>query len=438
MIGAALVAAIPAFVPGDADGGGGDRGSTRPRRQDAVTIPADTAPKDIQRLVASVGNGGRIRFEPGIHRIDPPLRISNKEGITIEGEDGAWLEASRSQRRTPPPLVPPLDDCDASLPCIWPGRGSWKPLFVSPFETPLVSIETSRNITLDSVNIRKNWPNHVMASHVQGLQIRNGRFVGGTNVLVAEGLETRNLRLVGNSWTQDVSGTLWSSLDWAQAHHGIHAYFNGAFLQGRDLGPGITIRDNEIRNAFNGIRIKVRESSCLLSEDADKTDCPHNHDILVEGNFFERISDNAFEPENFAKNVTIRGNTFRGFNGALSLDGVQVEGMRVSRNIFSSVGLPRQSLPEQHCSDWRHDRIRAIKADSGTILSDVVVDDNEWPMFHHLLQRSSLYGGYLSDRYFSVLNTATQRIHQSLPEGINRPELFRENAPDGHDGPGSC
>ena len=100
---------------------------------------------------------------------------------------------------------------------------------------------------------------------------------------------------IHNDWSCPVS--IWSDIPWAVVHHHFWSPLNGALFTAKDILGNVKIAGNHIIDAYNGIRVRLSDA-CLAS--------PHcrdraNSGFEIVGNTFEKIRDNAVEPEGRAE-----------------------------------------------------------------------------------------------------------------------------------------
>ncbi|MFW8646327.1 hypothetical protein ACOJBO_46300 [Rhizobium beringeri] len=76
--------------------------------------------------------------------------------------------------------------------------------------------------------------------------------------------------------------------------------YDGDFFRAWNIAGYVVIKNNIIADAFNGIHFFNQVAESIVES------CSRN--VLIEGNWFIRIRDNAIEPEHFAWNWTVRHN----------------------------------------------------------------------------------------------------------------------------------
>lgn len=192
-------------------------------------------------------------------------------------------------------------------------------------------------VVIEELTFENCWPTAIYLENCQHIRIRKISFRGGTIAIGAVGANTRHILIEGCDWVQDVSGRgekdiasirsgkgvrragtftladLWRKYPWKAVHGAggedglvdvdddARAY-DGDFFRAWTIAGYVIIRDNIIVDAFNGVH--------FFNQAAESIKENFSRNVLIEDNWFVRIRDNAVEPENFAWNWTVRGNTF--------------------------------------------------------------------------------------------------------------------------------
>ncbi|WP_087005194.1 right-handed parallel beta-helix repeat-containing protein [Rhizobium sullae] len=192
-------------------------------------------------------------------------------------------------------------------------------------------------VTIENLHFEGCWPTAIYLENCQHITLRGLKISGGTFAIGATGINTRHILIVDCDWVQDPSGNgweiceairagrtiekelegtpsqLWRDIDWEQVHgerqetgkpvnveSDARAY-DGDFFRAWSIAGYVVIKNNIIADAFNGIHFFNQVAESIVES------CSRN--VLIEGNWFVRIRDNAIEPEHFAWNWTIRHNT---------------------------------------------------------------------------------------------------------------------------------
>jgi hypothetical protein len=191
-------------------------------------------------------------------------------------------------------------------------------------------------INIENIDFNGCWPTAVYLENCQHITLRGLKITGGTFAIGATGTTTRNILIEDCDWVQDPSGNgweictairdgrtiekelegtpskLWQDVDWIQVHgerqetglsvnieDDARAY-DGDFFRAWNIAGYVVIKNNIVADAFNGIHFFNQVAESIVDS------CSRN--VLIEGNWFIRIRDNAIEPEHFAWNWTIRHN----------------------------------------------------------------------------------------------------------------------------------
>lgn len=191
-------------------------------------------------------------------------------------------------------------------------------------------------ITIEELHFEGCWPTAVYLENCQHITLRGLKISGGTFAIGATGTTTRHILVEECDWVQDPSGNgwdicnairakqpidtelagtpskLWQEVDWIQVHgerpetgksvsieNDARAY-DGDFFRAWSIAGYVVIKNNIIADAFNGVHFFNQVAESIVDS------CSRN--VLIEGNWFIRIRDNAVEPEHFAWNWTIRHN----------------------------------------------------------------------------------------------------------------------------------
>ncbi len=253
------------------------------------TMPLDVA---VERLEANV----TLRMLPG--KYYRAVEIQAKKGdaeapIVIEGvlETGA----------------PQTHICGTNA------AGSIYPKLPDRDDYAFFKLIKCEHVVFKDFQFESCWPSFIYAEASSYLTIKNVHGQDGSYGVFLRGPGARGLEVADSSWTQDPTGTLWSTIDWGQSHHGGYAYYNGAFVGGVDHAGDIVIRGNSITHAYNGVRFATSETarSAILHR--------FNVNVQIFENHFENIRDNAIEPEQTLLNWHIHDNWIKNVHAAFSM-----------------------------------------------------------------------------------------------------------------------
>ena len=161
----------------------------------------------------------------------------------------------------------------------------------------------------------------------QHIVIDNVDFRQGTIAIGLNGQDTRDITIQHCRWQQDTTDEhfMWHSIPWVRIHGASdnqknslvdidrdYRLYDGDFVRGWNVAGNITIRNNTICDAFNGIHFF--NSRDRLAPGVNPNVMKFNGgrkasaNILIEGNHFIRVLDNCVEPENHAWNWVVRHN----------------------------------------------------------------------------------------------------------------------------------
>ena len=135
-------------------------------------------------------------------------------------------------------------------------------------------------------------------------------------------------------WSCPVS--IWADLPWAVVHHYFWSPLNGALFTGKDILGNVRIINNRILDAYNGIRVRLSKACLADAHCRERT----NAGFEIIDNSFEKIRDNAIEPEGHAEYWIIKHNTFVDVYAPISTDGVNGHDFLVFGNIFDLDEIP--------------------------------------------------------------------------------------------------
>lgn len=247
-------------------------------------------PSDLRDVVKQVGPGDAIELTPGKYgRIDL-VRLRGRRGspIIIRGGrecvfDGGQrfedfrLEANQIAKRAQDENRYPSLGRDAH-------RG-------------FIRLKNCRDVVLRGFSIRGCWPTGLYLSNCTDIEIDNLDIAEGTFGIFADGRRTQRLTIHDCKFVQDVERKrIWREIDW-KFIHGDQTVdierdaraFDGEFFRSFGISGDVTIADNLIEHAFNGIH--------MFHSDREGYDRAENRDVRIHGNSFRYVRDNAIEPE---------------------------------------------------------------------------------------------------------------------------------------------
>ena len=177
-------------------------------------------------------------------------------------------------------------------------------------------------IAIEAMSAETCWPCLVYAEDSRWITVRRVVAVDSLYLVFARGSGSHHYLVEDNHWQQDPTGALWDEIPWAETHgfrtaglrKGSYRYYNGALFGSLDIAGSVIVRGNHARDAFNAIRMEVRD---LADGEAG------NRNVEICDNRFERIRDNPIEPEGHALNWFVHDNQFVNCHAWFSLDGVR-------------------------------------------------------------------------------------------------------------------
>jgi hypothetical protein len=217
-------------------------------------------PVDASSLSATLANavpGDTLLLQPGIYpgrlQIDRVRGLPNQP-ITVRGQHGAIIdggrrfadfrleanrEARRVQREGEYPGVYRIAD-----------QAQW-------------SFSRCEWLTIEDLEFRGCWPTCIYLSDCRALSFVHLAMQEGSFAFYATGASTRGILVERCQWIQDTSPShdLWSSIGWKKVHDDAPVQdddsraYDGDFFRAYAIGGGVTIRDNVISDAFNGVHL---------------------------------------------------------------------------------------------------------------------------------------------------------------------------------------
>src|SRR3546814_13910498 len=120
---------------------------------------------------------------------------------------------------------------------------------------------------------------------------------------------------------------MWHSVPFWVTHGGTWEPYNGALFGGKGIQGSVIVRNNVLRNAFNGIRIEGmrcdERDSCLHEDEPCSLERPCSVNVEVYNNDFFFIRHNPVEIEGWAANWRIHGHSISNTHSPLSRGGRQ-------------------------------------------------------------------------------------------------------------------
>ena len=165
-------------------------------------------------------------------------------------------------------------------------------------------------IEVKNLKFQNCWTDVVVMERVSYISFIGCHFSGGRRVIYPKGNNCHHFLVEGCYWEQDER--VYTTYDWDEMHHGSLAYYNGGLFGAKGIGGGFVIRNNVIKNVFNGIRFT-----------GEKTNPRQNANGEIYGNILINSRDNAFEPEDVCSNLHFYHNILINSHAHISIDMVR-------------------------------------------------------------------------------------------------------------------
>jgi len=271
----------------------------------------------LQDALDRAGPGDTVLLDAGEHFHRATIRHGGRPGmpITIRGVEGAVLVGA--------PLPDPPDLFRMGIDDL-PSLATWA----------FLRILRCGHVVLRDVAMRSCWPTGVYAEDAWDLAFEGCAVEGGSYPFFVRDTRAktpcaRGIAVRGCRWVQDKR--IWKLLEWNDVHHGDHYHLNGALLGTSDVLGDIEFSGNQVRDAFNALRINVTGH---LRDTFPEEVARRNRNIFVFANLFERIRDNVLEPETWAYNMHFHRNRVVDGFAPISLDGVGGGYWYIYGNVF--------------------------------------------------------------------------------------------------------
>ncbi|MCY6381297.1 right-handed parallel beta-helix repeat-containing protein [Hoeflea prorocentri] len=315
-------------------------------------------PSNVAKRCRKLRAGDRIILEEGVYR--QPLVLTGLAGtarapIVIEAETGAVFTSGLSRKKY---------GKQANLIAMRRQAAGYYPSVGQTADEATLAFIHCRHVIVRGLNFLRCWPTAVYLEECQHMRLEELSFREGTIAIGANGLTTRDILVSKCDWKQDVSddNEMWNTIPWRRVHgskqntdgipvdpEGDYRAWDGDFFRAWDVAGNIVIRDNTISDAFNAIHFFNRIDQLAPGVDAIQLNFNNGRrasaNILIEGNTFTRIRDNAIEPEDYAWNWVIRHNTFADCYRPFSLELQRAGWFYIYGNV-GWVNNPPSMLPE--------------------------------------------------------------------------------------------
>ncbi len=280
--------------------------------------------RTIGRKLHSVTAGDTIKLAPGNYL--EPVVLSNAAGtadrpIIIERTDCAEL-ACFTKNMSAKTYTETANKVAARR-----EAGGYYPSTGQIADEAMLILRNCQYVIVRNLKLHQCWPGGLYLDQCQQILIDNIDFREGTIAIGASGDDTRDITVQNCFWKQDISenNDMWNSVAWAQVHgasdnqddpiavkDGDMRAWDGDFFRAWSIIGNVTLRNNSICDAFNGIHFFNGRDK--LAPGVNPNSLKFNGgrkssaNILIEDNVFVRIRDNCIEPEDHAWNWVIRHN----------------------------------------------------------------------------------------------------------------------------------
>ena len=235
-----------------------------------IVVSSQTTSKEMHLKLAKLQAGDTLLFKAGCYKVN--LKLTNKHGspdcpIVIKGEyrtltivDGGAL----APNSFPDNCAFYIDDC------------SW--------------------VTIDNLSFRNCWVDAIRVNNSSYISLTNSTIEGSRRAIFAQGRKSHHFLIENCYWEQgEHVWTKENQYSWEELHHGKFRHYNGGLLQARMIGGSFVLRDNYIKNVYNGFRLSI-----MGDAESDTLACTNGE---IYRNVIENSADNAFEPEVYCKNL---------------------------------------------------------------------------------------------------------------------------------------
>ena len=181
-------------------------------------------------------------------------------------------------------------------------------------------------VVVKGIKFDQCWPTALDINNCQNIVVVDCKFGSASIAIGANGIDTRDIWIERCKFKQTNKRELWDKITWAQVHGSYEnstaggvidsdqRHYDGDFFRAWNIAGNVTIRDCDIKDAFNGIHFFNTEDD--ISPDTNRSAVKFNNgrrsasNVLIENNRFVRVRDNCIEPEDHAWNWVVRSNTF--------------------------------------------------------------------------------------------------------------------------------
>jgi hypothetical protein len=245
-----------------------------------------------------------------------------------------------------------------------------------PLRTNCLMFWQSSFVDVADLGFRDCWLAAVATYASSNVTLSGSVIEGSTYAFAAIGRKawpeaSHTYEIIGNTWRQSPAAyrsgegacdiqkdwscpvSIWSDIPWGVVHHHFWSPLNGALFTGKDILGNVRIAGNHVIDAYNGVRVRLSDE-CLANPNCrDRA----NSGFEIVGNTFEKIRDNAVEPEGRAEYWIIKHNVFLNVYAAISTDGVAGRDFLVFGNVFALDDIPGSNCRDQGWAGSRQFRL---------------------------------------------------------------------------------
>jgi hypothetical protein len=261
-------------------------------------------------------------------------------------------------------------------------------------------------IVLDNLSFRRCADAAVYVIDSQYITLRNSTIIAGLYAFFAKGTRSHHLLLEHNVWVQDPFEVMWNNYHWCEYKYGSLKTQAGALFASLDIPGGVIVRNNKVRDAFNGVRMDVSGARRLKIPKQRSWIGKFNTNVEVYDNEFSFIRDNVLEPEFDATNWWFHGNRIRNAHAWFSFDGLWGGRWYLYDNVGWFDDKPsRMCIVNGACEKWQikdparcgdlHDggRVFKFRPDGRYAPGPLYVFNNSWYLRSSLIKDGRL--GYI-------------------------------------------
>ena len=316
-----------------------------------LTDPGSVRPGDVVRLMpGKTGVHGTPLMIAGLRgTAKAPILITSdgNDSVTVSGpmsEEEARLFLNRETKRRQ--------------------HGGYYPAPGYLGDLAAITLRDCQFVLLDGLYFRECWPTAIYVDDCRFVGVRSCRIEGSTIAIGVNDSDTRHILIEGNHWQQDMSEkhNLWNAIPWVDVHGASNnggkpvdvdndkRHLDGDFVRCWDIAGDLTVRDNDVTDAFNGVHVFNRVDQ--IAPGVDPTSLPFNEfrrasaNVLIENNRFTRIRDNVFEPEEHAWNWVIRHNRLLDCYVPFSLELHRAGWFYIYGNMAAAITGPSKDINE--------------------------------------------------------------------------------------------